>query len=381
MKENLEVAYDELKAIRDSIKLLIVTANDIETYHVRQVLRNMNAYGDVLQVPRKLQTYFVGTFGVYNAVHVQCQKMGAVSSGASLTTVMNAIDDWQPKVILMIGVAMGVNEGKQNIGDVLVSETIAPYENQRLGVKGINQRSPIVEGGALLLNRFKHSNGWKNEIKEDVTIAKVRLGQILTGEKLIDNLSQRTKILKRFPNAIGAEMEGAGVYTACRDKNINEWILVKGICDYGDGNKGIDKENRQNIAAQSATSLCLKVFSSTVSFSDAGLIPITVSPNVSSIDAKPKILTKEILEIITHVKNMLTPIQNTVATFLSLNAIQKASVIKELGIALEELTNLNAHEMDREVFRQVKERNLFSVLWDAINKIKPFTKTLNNPFL
>lgn len=382
----LEVSYDQLKGVLDTINLLIVTANSIETYQVRQVLKPIAGYQDVLKVPHGMQTYFIGTFGEYAAIHVQCGDMGTMRAAASIPTVMNAIDDWQPKVVLMIGVAMGVDEEKQNIGDVLVAETIVPYEIQRLSANGINQRNEIVAPGPTLLNRFKNVTDWSNPINEDGSIAKILNGQILSGEKLIDNLKEKTKILRRFKNAIGAEMEGAGVYAACRNKQVSEWILIKGICDYGDGNKGVDKGNRQNKAAQSATSLCLKVFSSRIGFKPIGLNPIPIpapSPDnsIKIEEVEPQKLTAEILEIITPLKDMLTPIQSTISAFLNLNPIQKATVIRDIGIPLEDLTSLNAHEMDREVFRQVKEKELFSILWQSIHKLKPFTEILNNPFL
>lgn len=382
MREVVEKSYEELKDILDSLNLLILTANGIETFHVKQVLKPLDGYEDVLKISHGLQTYFIGTFGQYAAIHVQCGDMGNMRAAASFPTAMNAIEDWRPKVVIMIGVAMGVNEEKQNIGDVLVSETIAPYEIQRLSTDGINQRNEIIPPGPILLNRFKNVTGWLNSINDDNTMAKILNGQILSGEKLIDNKRERTKILKRFQNAIGAEMEGAGIYAACRNKQINEWILVKGICDYGDGNKNVDKEKRQNIAAQSATSLCLKVFSSRLAFKGI-LDPISdLSKNhLENKKVDPEKLETKILEILIPEKDMLTPIQSTVSAFLSLNSIQKATVIKDIGVSLDDLSNLNAHEMDKEIFRQIKEKNLFALLWTSINTLKPFIEIKNNPFL
>jgi hypothetical protein len=46
-------------------------------------------------------------------------------------------------------------------------------------------------------------------------------------------------------------MEGAGVYVACHDHKV-DWIVVKGICDWGDGDKSKNKRLRQKKAARSA---------------------------------------------------------------------------------------------------------------------------------
>jgi len=74
---------------------------------------------------------------------------------------------------------------------------------------------------------------------------------ILTGEKLVDNLDYRTQLLKFEPEAVGGEMEAAGVYVASHDSKV-DWIVIKAICDWGDGQKAKNKEARQKKAARSA---------------------------------------------------------------------------------------------------------------------------------
>jgi nucleoside phosphorylase len=46
-------------------------------------------------------------------------------------------------------------------------------------------------------------------------------------------------------------MEGAGLYASGHDHKV-DWIVLKAICDFADGNKGKDKEERQKRAAQNA---------------------------------------------------------------------------------------------------------------------------------
>lgn len=48
--------------------------------------------------------------------------MGAMNRDAVMTTVDNAIKMWNPRGIIMVGVAWGMNKGKQRIGDVLISK-------------------------------------------------------------------------------------------------------------------------------------------------------------------------------------------------------------------------------------------------------------------
>ncbi|MFQ6601890.1 hypothetical protein [Flavobacterium sp. C3NV] len=380
----IEKSYDEIKSLIPDINLLLITANEIETFHVRQALFPMNNESDVFKVPYLHHTYFIGVFGQYLAVHVQLDKMGSISYGGAILTAAQAIDAWNPKAVVMIGVAMGVDDEKQRIGDVLLSETIISYESQRLSKQKIVQRGPIVDAGMILLNRFKNATSWNCSLGED-KYARLLAGQILSGEKLIDNLKERNKILKAFPQASGAEMEGAGIYAACKTKNINEWVLVKGICDYGDGNKNVDKEKRQHLAAQSATSISLEVFNSKKGFLDIGLKPIgrDVLPKNNEGVLISELFESEVVSIVeinSKKEVMHSAIQLTVAAFLELSSYQKANVIGLLGLPLSNFINLSGHEMDKEVFRIVRERNLLPNLWDSINEIKPFSNNIN-PFL
>ena len=61
-------------------------------------------------------------------------------------------------------------------------------------------------------------------------------GPLLSGEKLIDSSEFKDRLLKQFPDAIGGEMEAAGIYSACQNTN-TPWIVLKSICDWADGNK------------------------------------------------------------------------------------------------------------------------------------------------
>jgi len=170
----------------------------------------------------------------------------------------------------MIGIAFGVDEKKQKIGDVLVSEGVLPYNNKRVGEKTI-QRGLPAPASKILLNRFKSLKTWQYLINDSIFAEKI-ISPILSGEELIDNIDRRNELIKEFPVSKGGEMEGAGLFAAC-DGNV-DWILVKGICDFADGNKSMNKKENQEIAINSALSLCLELFNSSYAFSVLGLTPI-----------------------------------------------------------------------------------------------------------
>lgn len=93
----------------------MVTVNDIETNSLISKLKPLKGYSDILVAYSKNNTYFIGGFGAYNVIHVQ-SDMGAMNRDAVMTTVDNAIKMWNPCGIIMVGVALGMNKGKQRIG-------------------------------------------------------------------------------------------------------------------------------------------------------------------------------------------------------------------------------------------------------------------------
>jgi nucleoside phosphorylase len=76
-------------------------------------------------------------------------------------------------------------------------------------------------------------------------------GAVLSGEELIDNAERKKELFDAFPHAIGGEMEGRGLYGAAQAAGV-DWILVKAICDWADGNK---HKLAQPLAAAAAVDL------------------------------------------------------------------------------------------------------------------------------
>lgn len=164
--------------------------------------------------------------------------------GSLLQSVGKGIAALHPAAVIMVGIAFGVNDQKQSLGDILVSRQLLLYDAQRLSATQIVPRGDRVHCSPWLLN-------YLTSAELDWTGPTVRMGLVLTGDKLVDNVDYRDQLRKLEVEAIGGEMEGAGLYVACQDAKV-DWILVKSICDWADGNKAQDKDARQQQAAQSA---------------------------------------------------------------------------------------------------------------------------------
>lgn len=286
-----EYQIEELNDLIQNGIVLFVTATDIETKTTHEKLTPINGFKGVIQVYDGANTYYLGQFGKYNIAHVQC-NMGSVARDSSIMTITSAISSIRPKFVLMVGIAFGVDNSKQSIGDVLISEGIIPYDNERVGKETIH-RGQNAPSSKILLNRFKSIKTWEFFLENDLQASKI-FTQILSGEELIDNIERRDELVRSFPNAKGGEMEGAGLFAACDGKA--EWIIVKGICDFADGNKGLNKEANQKLAINSALSLCLELFNSNHAFRVLGLNP-AISESVQICDCKHENVDDVLFEV------------------------------------------------------------------------------------
>lgn len=230
--------------------VLLITATGVETRTVLDAFTP--GLGDRPRVVHgAVNTYF--DLGVVNGATVklvQCPTMGAGGSGGAILTAQEAIADVSPKSVVMVGVAFGVDNDRQAIGDVLVSQRVLDYELQRISsgnedMLDVRTRGDRATASARLIGRFDAAQyGWENP---------VRVGLLLSGAKLVDNRDFRDDLRRLEPDACGGEMEGAGLYAAASRAG-RDWVVVKAICDFADGNKRQGKAEKQQLAAERAAS-------------------------------------------------------------------------------------------------------------------------------
>lgn len=252
----ITVAEKDCKNIikRFKNKLLIVAVTDVERDVLFKKLTPIDGENQVLQLPHNSNTYYIGKLGIQE-VTVLIVGMGAVSRDSTMNKITEAIDLLKPKALIMVGIAFGMDKTKQKIGDVLISQRIIAYEPQKLKEKNVIYRGDATSSGKILFDRLKNSENWVHQVTPKTT-SKKHFGTILSGEKLFDSKSKRDEIYKAFPDAIGGEMEGYGLASVSSFKGINEWIIIKGVCDWGFDKQNKNKELYQQRAMKSAVSLC-----------------------------------------------------------------------------------------------------------------------------
>ncbi|MEK5394308.1 5'-methylthioadenosine/S-adenosylhomocysteine nucleosidase family protein [Paenibacillus sp. FSL K6-2859] len=248
------ISSEKAATLTEDISLLVVTATEIETKTLFHHMKPLPGQKSLLLIYDNRQTYTVGLFGLYGVVHVQ-SAIGSSRRDGAINTLRDSISFWKPKAVLVVGIGFGIDDSKQKLGDILISETIANYEYARIEENRSSQRGAIVESGVTLLNRAKNHWDWFYTFP-DMTTPKVQIGQFLSGEKLIDSRNFKNDLLDKYPSAIGGDMEGYGVASAANVEKL-EWLVVKAISDWAN-----QKSNGfQEHASDAAVSFCHSLFS------------------------------------------------------------------------------------------------------------------------
>ncbi|PSS60001.1 hypothetical protein C6558_35200 [Ensifer sp. NM-2] len=233
---------------------VIVVATDIERNAVFDAVRNLG--GEPEPKFGGSRAYFDCGYIHGSRVAVVKVAMGSVSVGGSVSTTMQITSHLKPKHVIMVGIAFGMDESKYPIGTVLVGRQVLGYELQRVGSDehgeaAVVSRGSRTDASPMLVSLIEAAAAVWND-------AEVKIGLLLSGDKLVDNLDFREKLQKLAGgDAIGGEMEGIGLVVALAEKPTH-WVIVKGVCDWADGNKSEDKHSRQALAAKNAVSLVFR---------------------------------------------------------------------------------------------------------------------------
>lgn len=259
----IEIQENELKYLLSDLHLLIITATQIESQSTLAILQPIDNRNAILKIHIDDLTIYIGKLGLHMIIHVQC-TMGAISRSGSTITVATIINKFiNIKAVIMVGIAFGLDDKESNIGDVLISESIIPYDSKRIGSSQTVPRGTELPACKILSDRLK------SVCNEKIFPFKIAFTKLLSGESLIDNIEFRNELRSSYPNSKGGEMEGAGVAAACDSKC--SWILIKGICDFADGNKSINKIENQNNAINSALTVLQELLSSPSNLSTLGI--------------------------------------------------------------------------------------------------------------
>jgi nucleoside phosphorylase len=186
--------------------------------------------------------------------------VGAAGNPGAAAAVRDVIAAYQPRAVLLMGIAAGVR-GKVRIGEVVLSERVVAYETAAL-VRGADgglsvEARPEIDRAPHAMQQDLASyradperiaaafariggeippapSGRKREYREHVATAiTVRDATVASGEKLLRDPSRLLELRRIHGKVEVGEMEAAGLVEACRRGGV-PWLILRGISDFGD---------------------------------------------------------------------------------------------------------------------------------------------------
>jgi len=186
-----------------------------------------------------------------------CHGMGQLNAA---TLTMNVITKYQPKTIILVGIAGGL-ERRIALGDVVVSSQIVDYELGKVTPDGLDIRWSVYPVDTRLLNKVHNyrNSSWIDYIRtsrptsrNDAAKPSSHVGLYLSGNKVIADEKTAGALRSFWKRSVAIDMEAAGIATVLRQvEDPPGFIVMKGICDYADSSKNDDW---QTYAADAAAS-------------------------------------------------------------------------------------------------------------------------------
>ncbi|CAB4003128.1 5 -methylthioadenosine S-adenosylhomocysteine nucleosidase-like isoform X16 [Paramuricea clavata] len=215
---------------------------------------------------KTIGTVYFGQFGEQKRVALIKCAQGPTNSAI---TVKNAADILNPQVVLFVGICASMKP-KAKLGDVLISAKLQTYDDKKVRADGkVEQRGvkPNVSRNmaSLILSA---AEGWQAPL-EDLDNLEVEVhcdATMLSGSELVNNRQRRDELGECFRDALGLEMEGAGLYAAAHDLG-TEWAVIKAVSDLADGSKEMTND-WQRFSSVMAASVVYNMFKYTAVLKD-----------------------------------------------------------------------------------------------------------------
>lgn len=265
---------DEAEDVDLTGTLLLFVATDSELQELGAAL-NAEGFTFVAAEHHILGVYYkIGQIGKENVIAVKTE-MGSVYPRSSAFFANSCRVAIGASGVIQLGMAFGIDPGKQRYNDVLVSSRIFPYD-----VRDVNSEEVIDEDTLAISRRVvvDYSNTRYGRPSDSLLrvlqrgadrlkgLYRVHFGTLLSGQARIRARAFRDELVQAVLNSghhpanhpiIGGEMEGAGLLSAATDAN-KFWIVVKGICDFADEERDAVIEDTRRSACRNAATFVIQ---------------------------------------------------------------------------------------------------------------------------
>lgn len=194
-----------------------------------------------------MRTFYEGNLYGKSVVLV-FSRWGKVSAA---TTVTQLIVEFGVDMIVFIGIAGGISP-KLQIGDVVIGDKLfqhdmdaSPlmprYEIPLLGKTYFETEQRIISLALIAVKEFLEKQvEFKTRLYEfGINSPQVYVGDIASGDKFVNNPTDKQGILDGLPSVLCVEMEGAAVAQVCNDFTI-PFLILRTISDTADDSAVVD---------------------------------------------------------------------------------------------------------------------------------------------
>lgn len=224
------------------VDFAIITAIELE----RQAVCRAFGMDDGDRVSRGSRIYWQKSLDLkegefYNIVVAQCPDMAGVSAAL---LVADIVVHWHPQAVLLVGIAAGVDQEKQNLGDLVIGSDVYYYDRCKLAPDGKRLEPIMYRADHTLWEHIQKASAWippDTLSRPDKTQIhpKIHYGVIASGEKVIADAIVRDEITAGHRKIIAIEMEGYGFSAAIwQSPEQIRSLVIKSICDFADTEKG-----------------------------------------------------------------------------------------------------------------------------------------------
>ena len=246
------VRFPELKDIKiktmpfstdlvQDITVLLMTATPVELRGIMGYLKPKDGKEKIIETFTDAEAgkirFYIGKYGQYPvAVGMSAPGKGhqGLSDATNVTTKL--MNTFKPRYVIAVGICYGMDKDKTSSGDVIVANLICDYTCLRVN-NTLQPRGGTPPVGATLLQVFSSPVGYTHT--QGGKEVKVHCGPFISRPDLVDNPIYKEQLKRLRPDALIGEMEGAGIMAAIRNASYVgvEAIVIKAICDWGDGKK------------------------------------------------------------------------------------------------------------------------------------------------
>jgi adenosylhomocysteine nucleosidase len=212
---------------------------------------------DVSRLQQGQATYFAGRLRA-TAIPVYVHSISAIGNlGAAIATT-NMIRDLPLSHMFVVGLAGGIDDGRVQLGDVVVSSEVVYFEPAKVLEDRVVPRFRLVALTPQWMRAVVHDLGVAERSGEAGSdYPRVHIGPVASGEKIISSPWHLEEMLGGWRRVLAVEMEAAGVAEALSmsGKDI-PLVVVRGISDLMTNEK--DQDMRV-VALRAAVNVAIRI--------------------------------------------------------------------------------------------------------------------------